>query len=514
MAEDGHAIAEPPAAAVPPAGGHGHSLRESLRETLPINVALNKPNGHNVTASHVMDEIASPTSPRLFAANPFSRKNTSLDIDDYFTGPRDTQKHSKWPIFLRMHGSILPKLILPLAAVAAWTTLFTCISKLVTPLIVDSVLLTVLGFVVGLGLSFRSSTAYERYAEGRRYWAQLILASQNLGRVFWLHAGERKDVPEEKRAEARKRELLEKLTALNLIVAFAVALKHRLRFEPYTCYEDISSLVSHLDTYAQSATRDDQENAQRTLRKSGRVKSVAEYLGISFAESNPRKAVKKAGRPLGNLPLEILSYLASYTDELALSGRLPVPMQQTLAYNNIAALNDVLAGTERVLNTPLPIAYSIAIAQITWVYVLVLPFQMLQKLDWMTIPATVVAAYIILGILFIGREIENPFGNDVNDLPLEAYCAQIAAEMDVIASRPKPQSRDWIESVDNRVLWPLSSSGWPMWMTRPEEKIQEAVRHKVEATFASQKKKEAAAEGRPVSEAGRHLKEATIDGVV
>jgi hypothetical protein len=156
MADDGHANAEPPAASVHPAGGHGHNLRESLRETLPINVALNKPNGHNVTASHVMDEIASPTSPRLFAANPFSRKNTSLDIDDYFvrsrllrtldcrafadselckpqTGPRDTQKHSKWPIFLRMHGSILPKLILPLAAVAAWTTLFTCISKLVTP---------------------------------------------------------------------------------------------------------------------------------------------------------------------------------------------------------------------------------------------------------------------------------------------------------------------------------------------------------------------------------------------
>ncbi len=48
-----------------------------------------------------------------------------------------------------------------------------------------------LGFVVGLGLSFRSSTAYERYAEGRRYWAQLITASQALGRVFWIHALER-----------------------------------------------------------------------------------------------------------------------------------------------------------------------------------------------------------------------------------------------------------------------------------------------------------------------------------
>lgn len=368
-------------------------------------------------------------------------------------------------------------------------------------------MLTVLGFVVGLGLSFRSSTAYERYAEGRRYWAQLILASQNLGRLFWVHTAERADVPEDQKEENSKREVLEKLTAMNLIVAFSVALKHRLRFEPYTCYDDISSLVSHLSTFAQAATDEDQDNAQRAFRRHGFFKSVGEYLGVSFAESNPRKAVKKAGRPLGNLPLEILSYLASYADELSLSGRLPVPMHQTTAYSNIAILNDVLVGTERVLTTPLPIAYSIAIAQITWVYILVLPFQLLGTVGeqtWITIPATVVAAYIILGILFIGREIENPFGQDVNDLPLEGYCAQIAAEMDVIASRPKPKSSDWMESINNRVLWPLSSSGWPVWMSRSEDKIREAVVHKVEATFMSQKgkEKEGVLKGQSASEKG------------
>lgn len=288
---------------------------------------------------------------------------------------------------------------------------------------------------------------------------------------------------------------------MNLVVAFAVALKHKLRFEPYTCYDDIASLVSHLDTFAHAATREDPENAQRAFKRHGFFKSVGEYLGISFAESNPRKALKRAGRPLGNLPLEILSYLGSFTDELSLSGRLPVMMHQTTAYNNIALLNDVLVGTERVLNTPLPIAYSIAIAQITWVYVLLLPFQLISALgSWLPIPATVVAAYIILGILFIGREIENPFGQDVNDLPLEGYCAQIAAEMDIIASAPKPQSRVWMQSGDNKVLWPLSNSSWPVWMKRSESSIRAAVKHKVQATFMSQKQKEIVANGGTVSE--------------
>ncbi|KAL2175910.1 Bestrophin, RFP-TM, chloride channel-domain-containing protein [Thermothelomyces heterothallicus CBS 202.75] len=504
MAEEGgHGAVVAPNAHAPSAPGGGH---HGPAENLVINTQGATTNG-NATKNPPREEIASLTSPRLVTPNPFSRKNTSLEIDDYFTGPRDIQKHSKWPIFLQMHGSILPKLILPLLAVAMWSTWITCIHVLVTPISIGSVLLTVLGFVVGLGLSFRSSTAYERYAEGRKYWAQLILASQNLGRTFWLHTAERSDVPEDQKEEYKRRDVLERLTAMNLIVAFSVALKHRLRFEPYTCYEDISSLVSHLRTFAQAATQEDHDNAQRTLRRHGFFKSVGEYLGVSFAESNPRKAVKKAGRPLGNLPLEILSYLASYVDELALSGRLPVPMQQTNAYNNIAALNDVLVGTERVLNTPLPIAYSIAIAQITWVYILVLPFQLLGTVGdqtWITIPATVVAAYIILGILFIGREIENPFGQDVNDLPLEAYCAQIASEMDIMASLPKPKSSEWMESNDNRVLWPLSSSGWPVWMSRDEDKIREAVIHKVEATFISQKGEEAVLKGRSSSEKSGH----------
>lgn len=72
----------------------------------------------------------SPMSPRgTTTPNPFSRRQTSLDLDDYFTGPRDIQKHSKWPIFLQMHGSIVPKMIIPLLCVGGWATCIVCVSK-------------------------------------------------------------------------------------------------------------------------------------------------------------------------------------------------------------------------------------------------------------------------------------------------------------------------------------------------------------------------------------------------
>jgi putative membrane protein len=54
------------------------------------------------------------------------------------------------------------------------------------------ILLTVTGFLVGLTLSFRNTTAYERYAEGRKYWAQLGVTTQSLARIIWTHTKERK----------------------------------------------------------------------------------------------------------------------------------------------------------------------------------------------------------------------------------------------------------------------------------------------------------------------------------
>jgi hypothetical protein len=71
-----------------------------------------------------------PLSPRNFKT-PFSRAQSSVDVTEYFVGPRDLDKHSKWPVFMQLQGSILPEMILPLTFVAGWSTLITCISHFV-----------------------------------------------------------------------------------------------------------------------------------------------------------------------------------------------------------------------------------------------------------------------------------------------------------------------------------------------------------------------------------------------
>ncbi|KAF2636782.1 UPF0187-domain-containing protein [Massarina eburnea CBS 473.64] len=417
------------------------------------------------------DEV--PLSPRSWRERQATYKTpsrrTSVDAAVYFQGPRDMAKHSKWPFFLRMHGSVLPKMILPLFIVTIWSTAITCVCQFVWELKVSNLLLTVLGFVVGLAISFRTSSAYERYTEGRKYWSQLQLVGQNLARTIWIHASERP-------GELGKQDLLNKISALNLIVAFSHALVHKLRFEPGINYPNFKERVEYLETFAKAA---EAEIPQR--REPGKFKAAGEYLGVTFAESNPRKLIKKAKRPLGNLPLEILNHLSAYVQHTITNDTLTVGLYQNQAITSVVALNEVLIGVDRILSTPLPIAYSIAISQITWVYVMMLPFQLWDDLRWVTIPGCIFAAYIIIGMNAIGREIENPFGNDVNDLPLELFCEELELDIDYIMSNPPPHPEEFFTSDLNCPLQPLSPKNFMHWMKRSKQDIRDALMSKTKA---------------------------------
>jgi putative membrane protein len=145
----------------------------------------------------------------------------------------------------------------------------------------------------------------------------------------------------------------------------------------------------------------------------------------------------------------------------------------------VTSMNDVLTGCDRISNTPLPLAYNIAIAQITLAYVLALPFQLVKTLRVKMIPATILAGYIILSLVTIGGQIENPFGDDVNDLPLESYCDEIAESVDLIMSSPAPRPADFVKNVENLPLNPVSRNGYEVWAGRDESLIRDALKSKV-----------------------------------
>ena len=184
--------------------------------------------------------------------------------------------------------------------------------------------------------------------------------------------------------------------------------------------------------------------------------------------SDPCKALRKGPAYHGNLPFEVLNHLSAYIHIVIANGTMNVPIMQVRAMTALSTLLECLTGMERVLGTPLPIAYNIAISQIAWAYIFILPFQLYTALGWIAIPGTIggpifeiwltaAAAYIILGIAAIGRELENPFGTDVNDLDMEGYINSLSVELDILTSEPPPTAEDFIEMEENFPLGPTSS---------------------------------------------------------
>lgn len=113
---------------------------------------------------------------------------------------------------------------------------------------------------------------------------------------------------------------------MNLINAFAVAVKHKLRFEPGIDYPDLRERIEYLETFAKAAEIDIPKP-----KEIGKAKALGEYLGVTFAESNPRKRIKRSKKPLGNLPLEILHHLSMYVHSIIDNETLKVGLYQNQA---------------------------------------------------------------------------------------------------------------------------------------------------------------------------------------
>ena len=238
--------------------------------------------------------------------------------------------------------------------------------------------------VLGLLLVFRTNTAYDRFWEGRKFWGTLINNVRNLARQIWV-AIEEKD-PQD--IELKK-------SALRLLPAFAVAMKLHLRQEAVN--PELEPLMS-----------------------------PAQYQKL---------------KSMNNPPLEIAFWIEDYLHEQYERNCLDV-YQLTGMKDLINSMIDVLGGCERILKTPIPLAYAIHLKQLLLLYCLALPFQMVNDLAWGTGPVVALISFTLFGIEEIGIEIENPFEHDTNDLPLDSICATMQRNIgDLISLSPSIHAR-------------------------------------------------------------------------
>lgn len=78
------------------------------------------------------------------------------------------------------------------------------------------------------------------------------------------------------------------------------------------------------------------------------------------------------------------------------------------------------AACERIKTTPLPFAYTLLLHRTAYLFCCLLPFGLAHPLGWGTPLVTAIVSYTFFGLDALGDELEQPFGFDVNDLPLDA----------------------------------------------------------------------------------------------
>lgn len=135
------------------------------------------------------------------------------------------------------------------------------------------------------------------------------------------------------------------------------------------------------------------------------------------------------------------SVLAAMTSDLAAlvrTGRL-TDIQFGILEARIEGLSDVHTACERIANTPLPFAYTLLVYRTAWLYCLLLPVGLTGSLGWGTPIVVALVAYTFFGLDALGDELEEPFGTEPNDLPLDAMVRAVDRIVHHALGEPMPE---------------------------------------------------------------------------
>lgn len=227
---------------------------------------------------------------------------------------------------------------------------------------------SLLGFVISLLLVFRTNTAYDRWWEGRKLWGTIVNDSRN----FSLKINSM-ELSEEDKEHFK-----------NLIINFCYATKERLR-------------ESDSETNLIFQNQEEQKSYRFT-----------DHKPLFFINQIQKK-------------INFLKNKGFISDTMIL-----------LLDKNVNSLIDSLGGCERIKNTPIPFSYSLFIKKFIFIYVITLPLAFVNQFGYFSALIATFVFYALVSMEVLAEEIEDPFGEDDNDLPTDQICDKIKENVNEI----------------------------------------------------------------------------------
>lgn len=151
-------------------------------------------------------------------------------------------------------------------------------------------------------------------------------------------------------------------------------------------------------------------------------------LALDEDYSEIEKSLKNHG------PSEIVILLSHKLNQLKKEAKIS---EVELLYldNQLSGFLEVCGGCERIKNTPIPYSYSSFIKKFIILYVFALPIAYVITIGLFMIPLTVFVYYVLMSLELIAEEIEDPFNNDENDIPMETLAQNIEKNVHQIMSQ-------------------------------------------------------------------------------
>lgn len=285
-------------------------------------------------------------------------------------------------LFLLLRGSVLPRILPTLAVNVAIATLVTWSHGDLWDLKITltTIPFTLIGLPIAIFLGFRNNSAYDRFWEGRKLWGELLLRSRNLARqCTGLIEG---DEAANTAALARNGLQDVRVRMVMRAIAYSCALRDMLRHRP------LDPLLAGLLQPQEFAQLEGQRNQPDALMR---------HMGQDLRQCIRDRRIDPC--------------LAANID------------------HTLSAMTAAAASCERIKNTPIPFSYSVLLHRTAYLYCFLLPFGLVDTIGFMTPVVVAIVAYTFFGLDALGDELEEPFGMEPNDLPLDAICRAIEIDL-------------------------------------------------------------------------------------
>lgn len=245
--------------------------------------------------------------------------------------------------------------------------------------------ISMIGIVLSILMGFRISSAYDRWWEARKIWGDVVNTSRSFAGqlIAFTHQS------------GLPRKHLESIIYRQIAIVYAMG--YSLRQQRYTAI-------------------------------------IKPFL----AEDEHRQLLGKQ-----NLPNLLLLHHLYAVKLLEKDGQL-TNFEMLRLSDMISHLTASFGASERIKNTPFPLPYSYFTSILVHLFALMVPFGM-AELGLLTVPVSIAVIFIFLAIEQIAIEIQDPFANRENDIPVIALSKIIEIDLKemlgdiVLPSRRQPR---------------------------------------------------------------------------